>query len=261
MTLDDSVVRSWGTETLALRAERRGRRRGWLTTPQQLLAKARQLDQQAISSLYSLYWQPLVSFLRQRGAGPLAEDVAQGFFTRAWHRGYFAKFEPVGSFGAWLRCGVLSHLYGQRKQARTCKRRLEDPQAEEIRRQWEDGQAPAPDLIVDRERKARLMRKAWTRLRAKYQRRGRELRFEYLSRALLREGGDGETKHAVLWEQLGISANHLAQLRHRLFAEELPAELKRLVSEERRSRQEAGALSPRPLLTVDEEVRALLDDV
>src|SRR4051812_23163514 len=106
MTLENSDGGPWGRDTLALRAGRRGKRRGWLTTPTQLVAKAMQLDSKAISLLYAIYRRPLLSFLRLKGAsGPMAEDVTQGFFVEVLHNRRFATLQPVGSFGAWLRSG------------------------------------------------------------------------------------------------------------------------------------------------------------
>jgi len=262
MTLENSDGRSWSTDTLALRARRGGKRRGWRTTPAQLLAKAVQLDSQAISALYALYRGPLLDFLRLRGAsGPVAEDVTQGFFLEALHNDRFAKLAPVGSFGAWLRSGALHQLYNERKQAKAGKRRLGAPQAAELSSQWEERQAPTSDRLLDQRRAALLIDKAWARLRAEYQSRGRELLFDHLRRTLMRDPAGTDDTESALCQQLGMSGNHLAVCRHRLKNEEFPAALLAELNEKRSREQSAGRLRSSALMTVREELRALLDDL
>jgi DNA-directed RNA polymerase specialized sigma24 family protein len=262
MTLEDSGGQAWGTETLALRAGRHGRRRGWRTTPAQLLAKAAQLDSRAISSLYALYRGPLLDFLRLKGAsGPAAEDVTQGFFVEALRNGSFATLQPVGSFGAWLRSGALHQLYNERKQAKANKRRLGAPQAAELCRQLEERQAPASDRLLDQRRAALLVDRAWARLRAEYQSRGRDLLFDHLRRTLVRDPTGTDGAESRLCQQLGMSANHLAVCRHRLKNEEFPAALLAELNAKRAQEQSAGSLRASGLMTVREELRALLDDL
>jgi DNA-directed RNA polymerase specialized sigma24 family protein len=262
MTLENSDGRSWGADALALRAGRSGKRRGWRTTPAQVLAKAVQLDSQAISSLYALYRGPLLSFLRLKGAsGPVAEDVTQGFFVEALHNGRFAKLQPVGSFGAWLRSGALHQLFNERKRARATKRRLEAPQAAELRSEWEERRAPASDRLLDQRRTALLVDKAWARLRTEYQSRGRELLFDHLRRTLVRDPATTEGTESAVCQQLGMSGNHLAVCRHRLKNEEFPAALLAELNEKRSQEQSAGRLRCPAPMTVREELRALLDDL
>ena len=259
MTLENSDGQSWGADTLALRAGRRGRRRGWRTTPAQLLAKAVQLDSQAISSLYALYRRPLLDFLRLKGAsGPVAEDVTQGFFVEVLRKGRFAKLLP-GSFGAWLRSGALHQLYNERKQARANKRRLEAPQAAELCREWEERQAPASDRLLDQRRAALLFDKAWARLRAEYQSQGRELLYDHLRRTLERDHAGTDATESALCQQLGMSGNHLAVRRNLLKKAEFPAALLAELHKRRAEEQKAGSLRASARMTVREEMRALLD--
>ena len=261
MTLENSDGRPWGTDTLALRAGRRGKRRGWLTTPRELLVKARHLDQEAISSLYATYRRSIVSFLRQRGAsGHLAEDVTQGFFVDVLDRGDLAKLEPESSFGAWLRSGALHRLYNERKQANARKRRLGAPEAAELCSEWEERQAPASDRILDQRRATLLIDKAWARLRAEYEGLGRELLFDHLKRTLARSDRvESEATDAALCQQLGISANYLAVRRHRLKTEEFPAALLAELNARRSDEQRNGSRRTGAGMTVRDELRALLD--
>ena len=183
-------------------------------------------------------------------------------FTGAWRRGDFAKLQPVGSFGAWLRSGALHQLYNQRKHASAGKRWLEAPQAAELCRDLEECQPPAADRLLDQRRTALLIEKAWVRLRAAYQSLGRELLFDHLRRTLSRdERVTDESTDGALCQKLGISANHLAVLRHKLKTKEFPAALLAELHQRRSQEQRSGQLRPGAMLTIHEELRALLDDL
>ena len=263
MKLENSGSRSWGGNALALRAERRRSPHGWLTTPRLLLDRARSLDPRAISSLYAIYRRAIVHFLRRRGTPDhVAEDVTQGFFTDVLDRGDLATLRPDSSFRAWLRAGAEHQLFNERKRANARKRRLEPAQAAELRSEWEERQVPASDHLLDQRRTALLIDRAWARLRTAYQSLGRELLFDHLKRTLSRdERVDGEATDAVLCQQLGISANYLAVRRHHLKAEEFPAALLAELNARRAQEQKTGQQRTRAVMTVREELRALLDDL
>jgi len=252
-------VRAWGARTQTLRATRRTRRRGWLTTPVWLVERARALEPQAISSLCGKYLRSVRDFLQQQGlARDRAEDITQGFFEGVVKRAEFRNLDPRASFGAWLRTGAIHHFYNELDKERAQKRRLGPQATRELQAQLHDHGGASPERLLDRRRALRLIECAWARIRIEYQRQGSERLFEHLKGTLLREAD--EVSDALLGQSLGYSKSYVAVARHRLRTSELPAAL---IAEfrEHRARESAstGHTPSRSSVPVAEEMRALLD--
>ena len=251
-------VRAWGARTQTLRATRRTRRRGWLTTPAWLVERARALEPQAISSLCGRYLRSVQEFLQQQGlARDRAEDITQGYFEGVVKRADFRNLDPRASFGAWLRTGAIHHFYNVLDKENAQKRRL-GPQATcELQAQLHDHGGASPERLLDRRRALRLIECAWERLRIEYQRQGSERLFDHLKSTLLRESD--ELSDAQLGQALGFSKSYVAGARHRLRTSELPAALIAVFREHRAREAAAGANPPLASVPIAEEMRALLD--
>ncbi len=258
VSVEQTGTRPWGESTLALRRARRTRRRGWLTTPQELLERARALDPNAVASLCQKYRHSVRNFLRGRGVSKdQAEDVTQGFFEGVLRRNNFSQVDPERSFGSWLRSGALHHLYNERDRERTGKRLLDEGKAKELCAELEAARTTLNERTLDQLRAKQLVEKAWARLRAEYVRLGSQTLFEHLRKTLLLEAT--ETTDAELCHQLGHSSSYVAVARHRLRNQDFPAavmaELKVARSRTAQARGHASAATP----TLHEELRALLD--
>jgi len=248
-----AVSTAWGENALALRRARR-RGYGWLTTPKEVLQRARLLDARAVSSLVATYRQPMRRFLSRHGvAWDQTEDVTQGYFEGVVRRNNLAQVDPTRSFRAWLRSGALHFLYNERDREHTLKRQLNEDTASELRAELEAERVPSAERLLDGQRAKELVDKAWARLRPEYERIGQQVLFDHLKKTLLLEAT--ETTDAELCRALGQCTSYVAVARHRLRNEELPAaimaELKVVCARPRA----AGT----PTRTLREELQSLLD--
>ena len=252
-----AITKPWPQPTRTLRQNRQ-KRRGWLTTPRELLRRARSLEPRAVASLFEKYRPAVRNFLKGRGVTPdQAEDITQGVFERILKYDSLAQVDPSRSFGAWLRSCALHQLFNERDRARALKAHLDEEKATELRAQLEAERAPTGERTLDQRRAKLLVDKAWARLRPAYANVGEEVLFEHLRRTLLLEAT--ETTDAELCRKLGRSAAYVAVARHRLRNQEFPAaimaELKDARSGGSRGRVNANAL------TLQEDLRLLLDAI
>jgi DNA-directed RNA polymerase specialized sigma24 family protein len=256
---DSSGIRAWNGRTQALRATRRTRRRGWLTTPVWLVERARSLEPQAIAFLCGKYLQLVRNFLQQRGLSrDRAEDVTQGYFEGMVKRGEFRQLDAGASLGAWLRTGAIHHFYNELDKEKAQKRLLNSQATSELQAQLRDHGGASPERLLDRRRALLLIDRAWQRLRTEYQRQGCERLFDHLKSTLLREADD--VSDAMLGQSLGYSKSYVAVARHRLRTSELPAALLAEFREHRAREKVSSATTPsRAPAPVAEEMRALLD--
>ncbi len=81
--------------------------------------------QRGLAALAEAYWRPVYKYLRLRWGVPAqeAEDLTQGFFTRALEKGFFAQYDPARArFRTWLRTGLDGFVSNERAAARRLKR-------------------------------------------------------------------------------------------------------------------------------------------
>jgi RNA polymerase sigma factor (sigma-70 family) len=180
----------------------------------------------AFGVLVASYWRPVYKYLRLRWhASPEdAEDLTQGFFARAFEKGFFDRFDPARArFRTFLRTCLDAHAGNARAAARRLKRggaartlSLDFAAAEgELRRQ-----PAAPDTDMEE-----FFHREWVRsvfglsvdaLRRRCEARGRTAAFEVFRRYDLEEGEDRPT-YAELGRALGLPVtqvtNHLAAMR------------------------------------------------
>jgi RNA polymerase sigma factor (sigma-70 family) len=79
----------------------------------------------AFDVLVATYWKPLYKYVRLKwNAGPDdAQDLTQGFFTRALEKEFFRGYDAAkGSFRTWLRTCADGYVANERKAAARLKR-------------------------------------------------------------------------------------------------------------------------------------------
>jgi RNA polymerase sigma factor (sigma-70 family) len=209
-----------------------GRGRAFPATRHSILAAARSADaderRRAFDVLVASYWKPVYKYLRLRWrASPEdAEDLTQGFFARAFEKGFFDRFDPARArFRTYLRTCLDGHAGNARVAARRLKRggatqtlSLDFASAEgELYRQ---PVAPGADMeeYFHREWVRSVFEMAVDALRGRAEARGRATAFEVFRRYDLddAEGPDRPT-YSELGRTLGLPAtqvtNHLAAMR------------------------------------------------
>lgn len=80
---------------------------------------------QAFEVLVEAYWRPVYKYIRLKwgASGDEAQDLTQGFFTRAIEKSFFAGYEPAkGSFRTFLRACLEGFVANERKSAQRIKR-------------------------------------------------------------------------------------------------------------------------------------------
>jgi RNA polymerase sigma factor (sigma-70 family) len=131
-----------------------------------LVGAARDGDATARDDLARRYRSAVVAYLRARGAGEDAEDVAQDVFLRLFHKGALERADPAkGSFRVLLRTisrnALASHVARQvaRKRGGDAQRAALD--VEEL-------SAGADDAVFDSEWLAHLLARCLERLRREH---------------------------------------------------------------------------------------------
>jgi RNA polymerase sigma factor (sigma-70 family) len=81
--------------------------------------------QRAFDALVAAYWKPVYKYLRLKwsASGEDAEDLTQGFFTRAIEKGFFDRFDPARArFRTYLRACLDGFVANERQSAGRLKR-------------------------------------------------------------------------------------------------------------------------------------------
>lgn len=188
----------------------------------------------ALDQLCSIYWQPVVGYIRALGCGfDEAEDVAQDFFSTFLRREGFQRAEQArGTLRSYLKTAVRYHVLHWRRDRAALRRgggleplALDDEDAPELPANDE------PDIHYDEQWAVTVMERALTAMRESYARRGKAEVFEALKPALMQpDDGDG----AVTAEMLGMARGTFAVEQHRArrrLAELLRAEVAQTVAE------------------------------
>ena len=90
-----------------------------------LEAVATGLPNQALERVAALYWKPVYRFIRHKfhRDNEDAKDLTQSFFTAAFERDFFARFDPAkASFRTYLRMAVERFAASQHEAAHRQKR-------------------------------------------------------------------------------------------------------------------------------------------
>ena len=229
-------------------------------TRHSLLLAARSRDpeerRRAFDVLAASYWKPVYKYLRLRwrAAPEDAEDLTQGFFARAFEKGFFDHFDPARArFRTFLRTCLDAHAANARAAARRLKRggaavtfSLDFASAEgELQRQPAAADTDMEEYF-HREWVRSVFALAVDALRRQSEARGRGSAFEVFRRYDL-DDADREERptYAALGLALGLPAtqvtNHLAAMR-REFRRLVLESLREQCASEEEFRAEARAL-------------------
>lgn len=170
--------------------------------------------EKALGELCRIYWQPIYSFARRRGASPAdAEDLAQGFFIRLLEEGLFAKADAsAGRLRSFLLGAFQRYQREEWRKTMAAKRGggqsllsfdADDP---EESFQAEDPSAESPERIFERHCARALLETAMKRLSAEQTSIGKDRAFALL-RPLLSPSEDGDEggTHEEIAAALGLA--------------------------------------------------------
>jgi len=213
------------------------------------------LRRQAFGALAEGYWSPVYKYLRRRwrAESAEAEDLAQGFFARAFEKRFFDRFDPArGRFRTFLRGCLDAFVANERQSAARLKRGggapvlsldvegAERELARDLRADPEDFEA-----WFHREWVRALFARAVAALERRCREQDRLAAFAVFRRYDL-DGEDGDRPtYEALGRELGLPVtqvtNHLAAMRRDLRREVLDA-LRALTASDEEFRAEARDL-------------------
>lgn len=181
----------------------------------------------AFAALVEAYWRPVYKYLRMRWRllPQDAEDATQGFFSRAYEREYFARFDAGRArFRTFLRTCVDTFAANERQAAHRLKR---GGGAEHVSLDYATAEAelaataPTDDFerFFAREWVRAIFGSAVEALREQCARDGHQVCYEIFARYDLADGAEArKVSYATLAEELGLTTsqvtNYLASTRH-----------------------------------------------
>lgn len=184
------------------------------------------IRRQAFDTLVAAYWKPVYKYLRLkwRADEADAEDLTQGFFARAFEKGFFDRFDPARArFRTYLRTCLDGYVANERQSALRLKRgggaerlSLDFETAEGELRQVEVKDPADLDDYFRREWVRGLFAQAVTALRERCTAAGRARQFALFERYDVEGPDPGETlTYAELGRAFGLSTT---QVTNQLFA-------------------------------------------
>jgi RNA polymerase sigma-70 factor (ECF subfamily) len=180
------------------------------------------LAQAALEDLCQGYWYPIYSFVRRRGFSPEdAEDLTQEFFSRLLaNRGLTTVHPAKGRFRSFLLASLKNLLANEWNRARTQKRgggvpllSLDAKPAEE-RFQLEPQENATPETIFERRWAETLLERVLLRVRAEWNQRDKQQRFDTLKVFL--SDRRGEVPFAEVAAKLDTTVPALRSVVHKL---------------------------------------------
>jgi len=180
------------------------------------------IAQAALEELCRGYWYPIYSFLRRRGCSPEdAQDLTQEFFSRLLANRGLASVDPAkGRFRSFLLVSLKNLLANEWNRAQAQKRgggatlfSLDEKTAEE-RYRLEPPDNATPETIVERRWAETLLERVLLRVRAEWNERDKQRRFDALKTFLTDRRG--ETSVAEAAAQLGTTVPALRSVIHKL---------------------------------------------
>src|SRR5437763_722497 len=167
----------------------------------------------ALEKLCRVYWRPIYSFVRRRGAGPEeAQDLTQGFFALLLERRDLRTVrEEKGRLRSYLLSALKHFLADEHRRAMAIKRGKGQQliPLEELRTEERCGMEPADPLTAERiyERRwaSTLLDRVLSRLEDTYRKRGNAARFDSFNQLLADE--PGAPSQGGIAAQLGITEN------------------------------------------------------
>jgi RNA polymerase sigma-70 factor (ECF subfamily) len=180
------------------------------------------LARAALEDLCQGYWYPIYSFVRRRGFSPEdAQDLTQEFFSRLLANGGLATVHPAkGRFRSFLLASLKNLLANEWNRARTQKRgggvpllSLDEKAAEE-RFQLEPQENATPETIFERRWAETLLERVLLRVRAEWNQRDKQQRFDTLKAFLTDRRG--EVPYAEVAAKLDTTVPALRSVVHKL---------------------------------------------
>lgn len=210
----------------------------------------------AFDALVAAYWKPVYKYIRLKWHAPDedARDLTQAFFSRAFEKGFFDRFDPAQArFRTFLRTCLDGFVANERKASGRLKRGggaqllsldFEGAEGELRAREIPDG--TDPDAYFHHEWVRSLFGLAVDALRAECAARGRDVHFALFARYDIDAAmGGRNVTYAELAREYELSVhdvtNHLALVR-REFRRLVLERLRALCASDEEFRAEARAL-------------------
>jgi RNA polymerase sigma-70 factor (ECF subfamily) len=180
------------------------------------------LAQAALEDLCQGYWYPIYSFVRRRGCSPEdAQDLTQEFFSRLLANRGLATVHPAkGRFRSFLLASLKNLLANEWNRARTQKRgggvplfSLDEKTAED-RYQLDPPDTATPETLFERRWAETLLERVLLRVRAEWNERDKQQRFDSLKAFLTDRRG--EVPFAEMAAKLGTTVPALRSVVHKL---------------------------------------------
>lgn len=229
------------------------------STRRTLVAGAAALDvtrrRAAFDALVECYWRPAYKYVRLKWAAVPedAEDLVQGFFSRAFEKRLFDRFDPSRArFRTYLRLCLDGYVQNERKAAKRLKRGgpmhllpLDFDGAEHEIAGLSLERASDVDAFFHSEWIRTVFTASVDTMRQTMTASGHATRFELFERYDLHPAEDGRPSYASLAQELGITVhdvtNHLSAAR-RAFRRIVLATLRNLCVTDEEFRSEARDL-------------------
>jgi len=214
-----------------------------------------QIRERGFTAVLEAYWKPVYKYVRLkwREDNEGAKDATQGFFARAFEKGWFAGYDAGrGSFRTFLRACLENYLSNERKAAGRLKRSPAEPirsldfetaEGELVEHPLSDGKS-VEDFFQEEFARS-LFAAAVEELRADCARRGRELAFRAFERYDLDPDPGEPPTYASLARSLGSTESGVTNALHlarREFRRIVLTRLRALTGSEREYREEARRL-------------------
>jgi RNA polymerase sigma factor (sigma-70 family) len=178
--------------------------------------------QEALASLFQIYWYPLYVYVRRRGYGEQdAEDMVQAFCMHLQEKHALAKADRErGKFRTFLLSSLQNFLANERERANAQKRgggreliRLDAEEAD-ARYRLEPAVSTTPESLFEKRWAHALLEQTITDLRADFTKRGKGRLFDGLSSFLTSDLH--ETSYQSAATQLGLPLSAIKTTVHRL---------------------------------------------
>jgi RNA polymerase sigma-70 factor (ECF subfamily) len=208
----------------------------------------------AFDRVAAAYWRPVYAYLRLRwrASAPDAEDLTQGFFTRALEKGFFDAYDPSrGRLRTFLRTCLDGYVSNERQAA---SRRKRGGGVETIAGDFADAERGLPAARDDRDPEA-VFHREWVRsvcaeaveaLRARCRLSGRDRALALFERCDLSDLADEDRpSYAALAAEFGLPPTQVTNLLNaarREFRRALEDTLRRRTATDEEFEQEARTL-------------------
>jgi RNA polymerase sigma factor (sigma-70 family) len=200
---------------------------GFPATRHSIIEGARSLDpeerRQAYERVVQAYWKPVYAYLRLRGGASAedAEDLTQGFFTRALEKRFFDSYDPQRArFRTFLRTCLDGYVANERAAERRQKRgggtallSLDFAGAERDLPPLSLAREDDPDSVFHREWVRAVCAEAVEELRRRCRESGRDLALAVFERCDLSDLADADRpSYAALAAEFAVPLTQVTNL-------------------------------------------------